>query len=73
MFSKYKLKGVCNLTRAAERPMAEIKRLLTGFNLKGAHGEAPLERKEPIETLKWGRRKLIPDLKDSFSIVCICK
>lgn len=40
---------------------------------EGARGEAPLERKEPIEALKWGRRELIRDLKDSFSIVCKCK
>lgn len=46
--------------------MTKNQRLLTSMNVKGAHGEAPLERKEPTETLKWGRRELIPDLKDSF-------
>lgn len=33
---------------------------------KNAPGEAPVERKQAIESLEWGRRALIPDLKDSL-------
>lgn len=48
--------------KVAKRLWTEIK----DFGLKDAHGEAPTERKEAIETLKWGRRRLIRELKDSF-------
>lgn len=39
---------------------------MDGLGSEKAPSEAPVERKQAIESLEWGRRALIPDLKDSL-------